>query len=157
MTPIPKGCFHFVCQITGGEGILILHSSPPCPLPHTHPTPSSPLYLPIPIPRPHPVKVWLHLMSPCPSPSKCPSSARMGSRPNQPIRVSVTIGIMLNFDGHGDVRCSQALTATPPCPLRPIPTQFPLPHTPLYHPIPSPIPTTSHPPSPPPCWAGKKN
>ena len=43
----------------------------------------------------------------------------MGSRPNQPIRVSVTVGIMINFDGHfdsdgyGNVRCNQTLNV--PC------------------------------------------
>ena len=76
------------------------------------------------------IKLCLHVPTPFPSPSKCPSkfsiipmvtdtlTGRMGSRPNQPVRVSV-IGIMLNFDGHfvkvnndghGDVTCKQSFT-----------------------------------------------
>ena len=71
------------------------------------------------------LKVCLHVPSPCPcpSPSLCPSKFiivsmemdrlmdRMGSVPILPVKWTVTIGTMLNFDGdgHGDGTCKQTL------------------------------------------------
>ena len=55
-------------------------------------------------------KVCLHIPSPFPSLSQCPQSltlcqwltSRMGPRPILPVKLSVSISAMLNFDGHCD-------------------------------------------------------
>ena len=48
------------------------------------------------------LKVSLHVPSPSPSPVKFTLTDRMGSEPNLPVKWSITIGTMINFDGYSD-------------------------------------------------------
>ena len=77
------------------------------------------------------LKVCLHILTQSPSPSECPSkfnivpmvtgslTGRMGLEAILPVKLPVTIGTILNFDGHSDGdgdrvgMCKQALTL--PC------------------------------------------